>query len=182
MISDGWESKFGRVNSRPKGGGKKERFSWAEKGKWVNDPGPSKVVGRKRVRKIWQPKRVKPGSPKYPTLIGQYKGAKSREGNEKFVVCSTVKENVRTGEKAIGTVSEVATEVGGVEVGELLGSVQSSVSDFSVGEMVGGSVGDEGVETKRYEWESFDEVRNDLAVIKMGLMEKNNKVCDSHTM
>lgn len=54
MMREGWANEKGRAYSGPNEGGKKNRLSWAEKEKWVNDPGPSKVAGKKKMRKIWQ--------------------------------------------------------------------------------------------------------------------------------
>lgn len=42
------ENENGRAFSGPNEGGKKEKFLWAEKGKWVNDPRQSKVVRKKK--------------------------------------------------------------------------------------------------------------------------------------
>lgn len=48
VLREGRENEKGMAHSGPNEGGKKDKFSWAEKGKWVNDPGP----GKKRMRKI----------------------------------------------------------------------------------------------------------------------------------
>lgn len=57
-----WEIRWDlhRSFSGPKEEGRK-RFTWAEKSKWIDHPGPSKKMGRKWVRSFWQPKRFKPG-------------------------------------------------------------------------------------------------------------------------
>lgn len=91
----GQENENGRVLSASKEGGIKDKFSWAERGKWVYNPGLSKVVGKKWVRKIWQLKRVMLGSPKNPFLASQYKGAKSGDGNGKILESLTLKESGR---------------------------------------------------------------------------------------
>lgn len=85
----GWEGKNEGVCFGPKEG-EKRKYSWAEKGKWVGYPRPSKKTGKRRVKKIWQPKWVKPGSPaiKKPVIKGnkELKGKKSKCPTEERIV------------------------------------------------------------------------------------------------
>lgn len=122
--------------------------------------GRARLCVKKKARKIWQPKWVKTSSPKI----------RFKRVNIK-VESPTPMVRARVGEEVSGTSSVMATEEGGVEVKDVLGSFQLGASGFSVVDSEGGNSGAEGIETDRDDWESTDGLRNNLDVVKMGLVD-----------